>query len=267
MSEVEPKEVWAAGDFYEPYVGRWSRLVAAEFLGWLGITAGADWLDIGCGTGALCAEILHRCTPRSITGLDTSRGFLDFARARVADGRARVEQGDAQALPFGYRTFDAVVSGLVLNFVPDQARAVGEIRRVCRPGGTAAVYVSDYAGEMQMMRHFWNAASALDEKAREQLDEGVRFPICKPGPLRALFEGAGFRDIETRAIDVPTVFKDFHDFWSPFLGGQAPAPGYCMSLSEGDRERLRRRVRDGLPTAADCTISLIARAFAVRGLA
>ena len=152
----------------------------------------------------------------------------------------------------------------MLNFIPDQTKAVAEMRRTTLPGGTVAAYVWDYAGEMQLMRHFWDAAIALKPAARE-LDESMRFPGCRPEPLLALFSAAGLRDAAVKAIDVPTVFKDFDDYWSPFLGGQGPAPGYCMSLSEADRVALRDRIRAGLPLAADGSIPLIARAWAVRG--
>jgi SAM-dependent methyltransferase len=144
-------------------------------------------------------------------------------------------------------TFDAVVSGLVLNFVPEPDRAVSEMARVARRGGTVTAYVWDYAEGMQMMRHFWDAAGELDPRARE-LDEGRRFPLCGPEPLTDLFRTTGLDKVEVRAIDVPTVFRDFDDYWSPFLGGQAPAPGYAMSLGQERRARLRERIRAGLPT-------------------
>src|SRR3712207_2627665 len=118
--------------------------------------------------------------------------------------------------------------------------------RVARPGGTVAAYVWDYAEGMQMMRHFWDAAGALDPRARE-LDEGLRFALCKPEPLMDLFRTTGLAKVEVRAIDVPTVFRDFDDYWSPFLGGQAPAPGYAMSLSGERRGAVRRPVAPGLP--------------------
>ena len=141
---------------------------------------------------------------------------------------------------------------------------VSEMRRVLNPNGTAGLYVWDYAGEMQLMRYFWDAAVALNPAARE-LDEGVRFPICRPQALEQLFAGAGLHAIQSRAIDVPTVFRDFDDYWTPFLGGQAPAPGYCMSLSEDKRAELRERLRSTLPIQADGSIQLIARAWAVKG--
>jgi SAM-dependent methyltransferase len=262
MSEA-PMTRWASGDVYEPYVGRWSRLVARDFLAWIDAPAGLDWLDVGCGTGALAEAVAERCAPRRLAGIDPSAGFLDYARHRLGD-RAELRRADAQDLPFGAAEFDRVVSGLVLNFVPDQPRAVGEIARVLRPGGEAALYVWDYSGGMEMMRRFWDAAVALDSRA-QGLDEAQRFPICRPEALRALFESAGLSPVETRAIDVTTHFRDFEDYWTPFLGGQAPAPAYCMSLSEESRAALRERLRASLPTEADGSISLIARAWAVRG--
>jgi len=261
-SPPQPLANWGAGERYEPYVGRWSRRVAPEFLAWLDIPAGKRWLDIGCGTGALSQTILANTQPAGVAGVDPSEGFLAFARTRVPQAEFRV--GDAQALTFEDGSFDAAVSGLVLNFVPDSAKAAGEMRRVVRTGGTAAAYVWDYAGEMQLMRRFWDAAAAVDPAARA-LDEGPRFPLCRPDALRALWTAAGLQDIQVRTIDVPTVFKDFDDYWSPFLGGQGPAPTYCMSLPEDHRARLRRHLHDTLPFEADGSIRLIARAFAVRG--
>ena len=133
--------------------------------------------------------------------------------------------------------FDAVVSGLILNFVPEPDGALSEMARVVRLGGVLAAYVWDYAEGMQMMRHFWDAAVALDPRASE-MDEGRRFTLCNPEPLSDLFRTAELKKVEVRAIDVPTVFRDFDDYWSPFLGGQGPAPGYAMSLSQERGGRL-----------------------------
>src|SRR5688572_5907814 len=118
---------WASGDLYEPYVGRWSRLVAPAFLAWLDAPAGLDWLDVGCGTGVVPGAIAEGCLPRRIAGIDPSAGFLDFARRRLGDAGAELHQGDARDLPFAAAEFDRVVSGLVLNFVPDPARAAAEM--------------------------------------------------------------------------------------------------------------------------------------------
>lgn len=267
MSEAEQperKDRWSAGELYEPYVGRWSRLVARELLAWVAVPAGKDWLDVGCGTGALAQTILERSDPKSVTGIDSSAAFLSHARAQVTSPRASFEMADAQALPFEAARFDAAVCGLVLNFLPQPPRAVAEMARVVRPGGLVAAYVWDYAGEMQLMRHFWSAAVELDEAAT-RLDEGRRFPLCQPEPLRALFEQGGLHAVELRAVDVPTHFRDFDDYWGPFLGGQGPAPGYAMSLSEERRSALRDRIRATLPVAKDGSIRLVARAWAASG--
>ena len=265
MDAPQSADIWASGDAYEPYVGRWSRAVAHQFLAWLAVPGGGRWLDVGCGTGALSGVILDVASPREVTGIDRSAAYVAYARSRVPDPRARFEIGDAGALPFTAGLFDAVVSGLVLNFVPDPVSAVTEMTRVVQPAGTVGAYVWDYAGEMELMRRFWDAAVALDPAAHE-LDEGERFgAFCRPDVLADLFRNAGLRRVEARAVDVPTPFRDFDDFWRPFLGGQGPAPGYAVALSEDRRAALRERIRADLPIAADGSIPLVARAWAVRG--
>src|SRR6185437_165637 len=136
--------------------------------------------------------------------------------------------------------------------------------RVTRPEGTVAVYVWDYAGEMQFMRYFRDAAAAVDLNARE-LDEGPRFPICHPDALERLFSAAGLRDVTTRAIDIATTFRDFDDYWTPFLGGQGAAPIYLMRLDEQQQAAIRERLRATAPAAPDGSISLVARVWAARG--
>jgi SAM-dependent methyltransferase len=260
-----PNDNWESGNQYEPYIGRWSRLVAREFLSWLAIPSGSQWLDVGCGTGALSQTILQFAEPAKVKGIDRSEGFITFAKEHTQDSRVQFEVGDAMELTAGNGIFDAAVSGLVLNFIPHPERTVAEMARVTRSGGVAAAYVWDYAGRMQMIRHFFDAAIALDPKAIE-VDEGPRFPICQPDVLGHTFESAGLHQVEVRPIEVPTVFRDFDDYWSPFLGGQGPAPSYAMSLSEEHRAALRERIRVDLPFASDGSIPLVARAWAVRGL-
>jgi SAM-dependent methyltransferase len=209
--------------------------------------------------------ILDQATPAKIKGVDRSEGFLGRARGNVKDARIEFELGDAQELPVKDGEFDAAISGLVLNFVPQPEKMVSEMRRAVRDSGTVALYVWDYAGKMQMMRHFFNAASALDPAAYD-LDEGRRFTVCNPKSLTDLFQQAGLKQVESRSIDIDTDFKDFDDFWSPFLGGQGPAPSYVMSLSEEKRAQLRERLRDSLPIAIDGSIPLVARVWAIKGM-
>ena len=263
---LQPADNWGIGDAYEPYVGRWSRLVMRELLTWLQLPNHLEWLDIGCGTGALCSVILERSTPKRLVGIDRASGFVAYARAHQPDTRASFVTADARLLPFLSRTFDAVVAGLMLNFVPQPSGVVQEMARVTRPGGAVAVYVWDYAGEMQMMKRFWDVALALDPNIAH-LDEGARFPLCQPEPLATLFRSADLRAVDVRALEIPTHFKDFDDYWLPFLGGQGSAPSYVATLVDEQRDRLRERLRETLPTAPDGSIDLIARAWAVRGIA
>lgn len=255
---------WRSGPAYEPYVGRWSRLVAPRFLDWLPGPPALTWCDVGCGTGALAHAVLATRRPVRVLGVDPSEGFLAVARDRATGLPFEAAVGTATALPAEDRAFDRVVSALVLNFVPDPGAALLEMRRTTRPGGVVGAYLWDYAEGMQMIRAFWDAAVALDPAAADR-DEARRSPLCRPGPLQALFDEAGLVDVDVTAIEVPTVFTDFDDLWRPFLGGQGPAPAYCASLPEDHRAALRERVRDVLPAAADGSIPLVARAWAVRG--
>lgn len=261
---MNKSDTWANAEAYEPYVGRWSRVVAREFLSWLSVPPDSSWLDVGCGTGALTETILQQTQPAAVTGIDPSEGFVAYAREQVQDNRAQFRVGDAMALSFGDEMFNAVVSGLALNFIPRQDVALAEMARVAGRGGIVAVYVWDYADQMQMMRVFWDAAVELDQAVAEKV-EGLRFPSCKPEPLTELFKSAGLTGVEVRAIDATTHFRDFDDYWLPFLGGQGPAPGYAMSLTEERRTALRERIRSRLHERPDGSISLIARAWAVRG--
>jgi SAM-dependent methyltransferase len=257
-------DAWSRARAYESYVGRWSRPVARAFVAWLDPQPGLRWLDVGCGTGALTEAVLLDAAPLSVTGVDPSSDVIADTAARVTDARATFRPGSAADIPFSDREADIVVSGLVLNFVEDRPAALREMRRVTRTGGTVAAYVWDYSGEMQLMRHFWDAATGRDTAAASA-DEGARFTFCRPGPLRHLFVDSGLLAVEVAPIVVPTVFADFDDYWTPFLQASAPAPAYARSLAEDDREALREAVRQRLPVQADGTISLTAGAWAVRG--
>jgi SAM-dependent methyltransferase len=257
---------WSGGDAYEAWIGRWSRPVGIAFLDWLEVPPGVRWLDLGCGTGALTETILARAAPTTVVGIDPSADFVEYARRAVTDPRARFDVGAAERIPLPDGSLDAAVAGLVLNFVPDPQAGLAEIGRVVAPGGWLGAYVWDYAGRMELIRRFFDAAIALDPAAAAA-DEGVRFPICAPRPLRQAFLDAGLSAVDVRPIEVPLVFRDFDDYWTPFLSGVGPAPGYAMRLDEERRVALRERLRATLPTESDGSIHLVARAWAARGRA
>lgn len=265
MTAASRHDAWQAGDSYDLYMGRWSRQIAPRFIDWLQPNLGLDWLEVGCGTGALSAAILERANPKSLVCIDPSAGFLGKARSNVPDPRAEFRVGDAQALGIETATKDVVVSALVLNFVPDRKKALAEMKRVARPGGTVAFYVWDYpVGGIEFMRAFWTAATKLDPSARD-LTEDKRFPFCTPEQLLDLAREAGLSRLHHTQIEAPAVFRNFDDYWKPFTLGAGPAPGYCASLSEDARERLRQLLEDTLPRAADGSIPLKTRAWAMRG--
>ena len=257
--------MWQTGDAYEAYIGRWSRRIAPIFVRQLDAPASRRWLDVGCGTGALTSAVLAAGDPAEVVGVDPSEGFLTTARASVTDPRASFEVADARELPFPDDSFDVVVSGLVLNFVPDPVRAAAEIARVTR--GVAAAYLWDLAEGMELIRHFWEAAAELDPAKVAELDEGRRFTLCRPEPLGRLWTEAGFSGVSVGEIKIPTVFTGFDDYWRPFLGAQGPAPAYLATLPEARRDQVRELLRSRLPTNPDGSIPLSARAWVVRGTA
>lgn len=263
--QVPTNDRWGEAGPYELYVGRWSRVVATEFTRWLAVRPGADWADIGCGTAALTHAILSHCNPRSIHAIDKSAGFVGFASANIADARARFSVADALALPMETASCDAAVSGLVLNFVAQPATMVAEMARITRPHGQVAAYVWDYAGGMQMMRRFWDAAIAVCGPA-EVPDEASRFPVCAPQPLRSLWVDAGLTQVEVRAIDIPTRFSSFDDYWQPFLGRQGAAPTWLAGLAPHEQDAIRDLLQRELPTQPDGSIHLQAAAWAIKGL-
>jgi len=253
-----------AGSTYEDFMGRWSRRLAREFVSWLAVPAGEHWLDVGCGTGALTTAVCDQARPASVLGCDPAAPFVEYASRHSAHERASFVVAGVGTLPARPDGYGSVSSLLALNFFPDHAAAVSEMRSVGRPGGTVSACVWDYAGRMEFLRRFWDAAVAQDPAARK-LDEGARFPICRPDALIDLFRDAGLADVACDAIEVPTRFAGFDDFWRPLLGGTGPAAAYVASLDDDRRGRLARRLEDDLPRDRDGSMALVARAWAVRG--
>jgi ubiquinone/menaquinone biosynthesis C-methylase UbiE len=246
------------------FMGRWSNLVALKFLDWLAIPPGSSWLDVGCGTGSITKLILETSQPKEIISIDSSSEFIFHAQQSIKNPVVRFQVDQAQALELESNSVDVVVSGLMLNFIPQTEEAVAEMIRVTKPGGIIGVYLWDYAEGMQMLRHFWGAAVELDSSGKEY-DEGIRFPLCRKGNLESLVIKSGLKKVEAIPIEVKTIFKDFDDYWMPFLGNVGPAPSYVMSLGEKDRQNLKNKLRETLPIGEDGSISLMARAWAVKG--
>lgn len=263
MADATGQQDAAAG--YEAFMGRWSRALAPQFVAWLAVAPQQRWLDVGCGTGALAAAILQGAAPRELWGVDSAEEYIEYARRALPEERCRFMVGDAQSLPNGLGSFDATVSGLTINLVPDPSRALAEMIRVTRPGAVIGAYVWDFASGMQLLRFLWDAAAELDAAAKS-LDQAQRDPICKPDRLHALFSGAGLGEVDMQALEILTVLRDFDDYWGPLEAGLGYAPGYVASLPPAQRHSLRERLRSRLAKRADGSIPLMARAWAIRGI-
>jgi ubiquinone/menaquinone biosynthesis C-methylase UbiE len=264
MSSTAKHDAWNAGQSYERYMGRWSREIAARYLDWLEAPENADWADIGSGTGALTQTILDRTSPRSVSGIEPSEGFVAHARETIRDGRTNFTVGDAQKLPLPADSVDVSASGLVLNFVPDKTAALKEMQRITRPGGLVSFYVWDYpGGGMGFIDVFWKAAAEFDPAAKD-LDEGKRFPFCTGEGLTALCNQAGLSDVVVEPIRTETVFSSFEDFWQPFTLGAGPAPGYCMSLDDAARTKLKQALKSRVDTGGK--VALPANAWGIKAV-
>lgn len=257
------KDNWESGDPYEYFMGRWSNLMAREFLNWLHLPHHLSWLDIGCGTGALSEMIFQHCKPSHLTCIDPSEDFLIRAKERL-NNKGKFFVGRATDIPRENNSIDVVVSGLALNFFPNLESALTEMKRILKPGGLIAAYVWDYSDRMYLLRYFWDAAILIDPNSRN-LDEGIRFSICSPSYLKSAFQLAGINELKVTTLDIPTLFKDFDDYWNPFLGGQGPAPSYLTSLSKDLQVELKKEIYNKLPIEPDGSIKLLGRAIAIKG--
>lgn len=253
-----------AGDAYVQLMGRWSRLLAPLLIDFVGIGDGERVLEVGCGTGSLTRALLNRGPDVTVTGIDASETYLTFARDQLDAGRATLEVGDAQSLRFDDRSFDSVVSMLVLNFVPDNAKAVTEMARVTRPGGRVGAAVWDYGDGMEMLRLLWDTAAEIDPAAAERHEGNM--PLCREGELAALWRQSGLTEVEQAGLTAELTFASFEDYWTPFLTGVGPSGSYVSGLDEGLRSKLKSRLLARLCSGeSDHPITLSARAWAVRG--
>ncbi|MHB8135437.1 MAG: class I SAM-dependent methyltransferase [Anaerolineaceae bacterium] len=256
---------WKNGKAYNQFMGRWSKRVSVEFLSWFLAPMGQTWLDIGCGTGNLTRGILNTSQPANILSIDSSLAFIIHAKKSIADPLVNFSVCYAQNLSLRSKSMDAVVSGLVLNFVPQPEEAIAEMVRVSKQGGKIGAFVWDYSDGMQFLRYFWDAAIAVDPDA-VAYDEGSRFPVCQVGQLARMFQVAGIRQIVAKAIEIKTEFKNFDDYWQPFLSNVGAAPNYISRLGKNKIQKLEAYLRNSLPTHPNGSISLLARAWAVKGI-
>jgi len=263
VSDVDDR--WADGATYEKFMGRWSRLLTPLFVSWLPVRSDAHWLDVGCGTGALSETICSNAQPASVVACDPSESFIRHARKHQADPRLCFVVAAAGNLPTRPGGFDSITSAFALNFIPEPEAALEEMRRNTTRGGLVSACVWDYAGRMEFLRRFWDCASAMDAGARD-LDEGVRFPICRRETLEMLFLKSRLSHVVCEGIEITTRFSSFAEFWTPFLGGIGPAPSYVAGLSSDQRTALATSLERALLCKPDGTISLVARAWAVRGI-
>ena len=248
------------GAAYEQFMGRWSREIGKAFLTWLQPQKGAHWLDVGCGTGIFTELISETCAPASVIAIDPSESQIARARTHVAWTKTEFRLADAQELPFPDKSFDVVASALVMNFVPNQACAMSEMRRVVRPGGVIAACVWNFAAELSPSGPLRRAMRQIGIEAPPVPGTGV----SRHAVLSDLLEKVGLKGLDTNSIEVAVSFRDFDDFWRSQTPHYAPTTRIIAAMSLRDRMRLMEAVRDYLQPLHD-GVGYSAWAIAVRG--
>jgi SAM-dependent methyltransferase len=263
ISEAEAKMFSASAD-YERFMGRWSRQLAPEHIAFAGVKNGDRVLDVGTGTGSLASVLEATMTSSEIVGVDPSEGFISYAKKNAKSDRTHFETGDAQTLRFQDSSFDQTMALLVMNFIPDHNKAIGEMRRVTRPQGVVSACVWDYDAGMQMLRFFWDEAVALDP-AIEPKDER-HMKLSREGQLGELWNRAGLVNVQQKPVSIDQAYESFDDYWGPFLKGAGPGGAYVVSLSDERRRELETRIRKRLlGNRENGPFVLKARAWCVRG--
>ena len=260
MTKVE--NMFTDGGAYERAVGRWSRLVGDAFIDWLDAPKGLSWLDVGCGNGAFTAQIVSRCAPSAVSGLDPSKAQIEFALLQPDLKRAQFQVGHAEALPFERGSFDVAVMALVISFVPDAAAAVAEMARVVKPGGMIAAYMWDFPNNAAPAGPISSAMSAMDMK----MPRPPHPDLASTSALSSIWQAAGLDSVETCAIKIKLEFRDFDDFWESSNLPVGPTGMVIQGMSEVDRTLLKERLRDALTVMPDGRIVYDAVANAVKGL-
>jgi SAM-dependent methyltransferase len=257
----EPANLFVDGAAYERLMGQWSRPAGAEFLGWLNLPKGLRWLDVGCGNGAFTEVLIARVAPAEVIGIDPSEQQLAYARTRPGAKSAEFRAGDAQVLSFPDASFDVAVMALVVTFVPDPQKAVGEMARVVRPGGCVATYMWDVPGGGLPLEPIYAAMRALGLPRQYPTNVAV----SRQDGMRALWEQAGLEAIETREIRITVAYSSFDDFWDSNTVPVGPVGKAVADLTPPVRDQLKTHLRERLPRDASGRISYGAYANAVKG--
>jgi SAM-dependent methyltransferase len=245
-------------DAYDRFMGRYSVPLAPRLADFARVAAGQRVLDVGCGPGALTAELVGRLGPAAVSAVDPSEPFVAAARERHPG--VTVQRGAAEQLPFGDQAFDAALAQLVVHFMADPVVGLREMARVTRRDGVVAACVWDHAGGQGPLTLFWKAARELDPDVKDE----SQLPGAREGHLAQLFEAAGLREVEEGVLPIQVEHPSFEDWWEPFTLGVGPAGAYAAALEPGRQASLRERCRELLPAAP---FVLKARAWAARGLA
>ena len=249
------------GEAYERLMGRWSKLVGEQFLDWLAVPKGLSWIDVGCGNGAFTEEIIARCAPAKIAGVDPSDGQLAYARTRPGAQQAEFRLADAQALPFPDRQFDVAAMALVISFVPNPAKAVAEMARVTRPGGWVATYMWDFSIGGAPTDPIYRAMRAIGIDPPRPINHAA----SERTALQSLWTTAGLQSVDARPLMIDTTFAGFDDYWAANAQPSGPQGIAISRMAPDVRERFRAALRDQLPAGADGRLRVPAVANAVKG--
>lgn len=252
-----------SADAYDRHVGRYGGELASALIAFAGVGAGMRVLDVGCGPGALTTALVKRLGTDGVSAVEPSEPFAEACRDRLPG--VEVAVAPAEQLPFAVGSFDAALSQLVVNFMRDAQAGVREMARVTRPGGVVASCVWDYAGGMELLRAFWDAAREVEPERAAEADEGVVMRWCGEGELEDLWLLAGLSGVRSGELVVRVTYPSFEDLWSPLPTGVAPSGAFCKSLDEKGRAAIHDAYRRRLGVG-DEPFELSARAWAVAGI-